>query len=174
MPVIAPNLERVERSAVRVVLFDCAGSILLLSTRDFSNAGFPRSWEIPGGGLLPAEAPCAGAAREVLEETGIRLRPEDLNGPFWRRDVIYTYRGERRLQHETIFTASIDDRAPPIDTKGREPFELQDHLTYRWWAFEELQASAALFYPRSLPSHFAALVAGQAVDEPLEVWEELD
>jgi 8-oxo-dGTP pyrophosphatase MutT (NUDIX family) len=172
--VTASNLQRIERFAVRVVLFDCTGSVLLLSSRDFSNVRFPQSWEAPGGGLLPAETQHAGAIREMFEETGIRLYPEDLNGPLWCRDVIYTYRGERRLQHETIFTARIDHRAPVIDTKGREAFELQDHLNYRWWALDELVGSAALYYPRSLPLHIGALAAGQAVDEPLEVWEELD
>jgi hypothetical protein len=34
-------IERVERFAVRVVLFDSTGSVLLLSTRDFSNDRFP-------------------------------------------------------------------------------------------------------------------------------------
>ncbi|MDB6106955.1 MAG: hydrolase [Gammaproteobacteria bacterium] len=111
-------IERVERFAVRVVLLDSTGSVLLLSTRDFSNDRFPQSWEIPGGGLLPAEVLRSGAIRELLEETGIRLDPEDLNGPLWRSDVIYTYRGERRLQHETIFTASIDQRASGHRFKG--------------------------------------------------------
>lgn len=171
---MAANTERLERFAVRIVLFDCQDSVLLLSTRDISNAAFPESWEIPGGGLAPGETPLAGAAREVLEETGIRLSPEDLNGPFWRRDVIYAYRGERRLQHETIFTVKIGHRAPRISTAGREAFELEDHLNYRWWTIKELRTSNALFYPRSLPLHIAALVAGQTVDEPLEVWNEFE
>jgi 8-oxo-dGTP pyrophosphatase MutT (NUDIX family) len=164
--------QRIERVAVRVVLFDCDGSTLLLSTRDLSNAEFPQSWEVPGGGLVPGEAPLAGAVREILEETGIRLHPGSLNGPLWRRNVIYAYRGERRLQHETIFTAKIEHRAPPIYTAGREAFELEDHLTSRWWTIDEILASAALFYPRSLPAHIAALAAGRPVDEPLEIWDE--
>jgi len=166
------NAQRIERLAVRVVMFDSEGSVLLLSTRDLSNASFPQSWEIPGGGLSPGEAALAGAIREMLEETGFRLHPGDLNGPVWRRDVIYTYRGERRLQHETIFTAKIERRAPVIYTAGREAFEREDHQTYRWWTIEELRASAALFYPRNLPLHIAALAAGGSVDEPLEVWNE--
>jgi hypothetical protein len=51
---------------------------------------------------------------------------------------------------------------------------VQDHLKHRWWAPDELGAFSALFYPQSLPLHIAALAAGQAVDEPLEVWEELN
>ena len=165
-------MRRTERLAVRVVLFDSESSVLLLSTRDLSNDNFPQSWEIPGGGLAPGEAPLAGAIREMLEETGIALHSGDLNGPLWRRDVIYTYRGEHRLQHETIFTAKIGYRAPAIHTAGREAFELEDHQNYRWWTIEEVRAAAALFYPRSLPLHIAALAAGRPVDEPLEVWDE--
>jgi 8-oxo-dGTP pyrophosphatase MutT (NUDIX family) len=167
------STQRTERFAVRVVLFDSESSVLLLSTRDLSNARFRQSWEIPGGGLAPGETPLAGAIREVLEETGLRLHPEDLIGPLWRRDVIYTYRGERRLQHEAIFTARTEQRAPVIYTAGREAFELEDHLNHRWWTAEDVTASAALFYPRSLPLHIAALAAGQNIDEPLEVWDEM-
>jgi hypothetical protein len=110
----------------------------------------------------------------MLEETGIHLHPSDLNGPLWRRDVTYTYRGERRLQHEAIFTAKIEHRAPPIHTTGREAFELEDHQNYRWWTLEEVRSSAALFYPRNLPLHIAALAAGNLIDEPLEVWDEAE
>lgn len=41
---------------------------------------FKDSWDIPGGFLQPGEHPSDGAAREVLEETGLIVRPRELLG----------------------------------------------------------------------------------------------
>jgi 8-oxo-dGTP pyrophosphatase MutT (NUDIX family) len=35
-------------------------------------------WALPGGGLLSGEEPVKGALRELKEETGIQLSPQDL------------------------------------------------------------------------------------------------
>jgi hypothetical protein len=123
---------RLERAAVRVVLVDSSGAVLMLSTRDASN----------------------------------------LSEPLWHRDVLYTYRGERRLQHESVCVARIVGTAPAIDTKGRDTVELEDHLYHRWWRIDELLASGERFYPRSLQRHIEGLLAGHRVDDPLESWDE--
>jgi len=39
-------------------------------------------WVPPGGGLELSEAPSDGVAREVLEETGIRVKAERLTGVY--------------------------------------------------------------------------------------------
>ena len=161
----------VTRCAVRVVLLDSSNSILLLSTRDASNPDFIESWEVPGGGANPNESITDTAIRELFEETGIQLTPEDISQPLWVRDVRYSYRGERRLQHESICIARIDKNAPRIDISGREPFETEDHQHYKWWTLDELKNSDAAFYPKSLPAHITSLINRIAVNEPLEVWD---
>ncbi|MFI6726640.1 NUDIX hydrolase [Streptomyces atratus] len=40
------------------------------------------TWELPGGILELTEAPEAGVAREVLEETGIRVEVDELTGVY--------------------------------------------------------------------------------------------
>ena len=35
-------------------------------------------WQLPGGGLHPGEDPAVGAAREVFEETNIKIEPQKL------------------------------------------------------------------------------------------------
>lgn len=172
MDVCTSSRDRVERRAVRVVLVDSAGSILLLSTRDATNPGFGASWELPGGGVLPGESIAEAAVREIREETGFVLSVSDISRPLWRRVVLYTYRGERRLQHESICVARIPEVAPCIDVTGREAIEREDHLLYRWWQVDELRGSDDRFYPRSLPRHIDALIAGLPVDEPFEMWDE--
>jgi 8-oxo-dGTP pyrophosphatase MutT (NUDIX family) len=50
-------------------------------------------WGLPGGWLKRAESPEAGLAREVLEETGLRVKVESLLGAdFWassQLDLLY-------------------------------------------------------------------------------------
>ncbi|MEV4216755.1 NUDIX hydrolase [Nonomuraea sp. NPDC049725] len=44
-----------------------------------------RGWEIPGGHLDPGETPVQAAARELAEETGLRLDPGLLSVFAWHR-----------------------------------------------------------------------------------------
>jgi 8-oxo-dGTP pyrophosphatase MutT (NUDIX family) len=41
-------------------------------------------WSLPGGGLHRGEEPLTGALRELAEETGLRLRRDQLAPPFTR------------------------------------------------------------------------------------------
>lgn len=168
----ARSATRIERTAVRIVLIDVAGDVLLLSTRDASNPGFGSSWELPGGGVVAQESIAEAIVRELREETGIQIPHDAVSSPLWHRDVLYTYRGERRRQHEIICVARIFERAPRVDDSGREMVEREDHLLHRWWQREALLTSTDRFYPRSLPKHLDALLAGREVEEPLESWDE--
>lgn len=159
-----------ERSAVRVVLIDGRGNILLLHTRDLHDSEFTSAWELPGGGMESGESFLEAAAREVREETGIQLGPAAISAPLWRRDVLYTYRGQRRLQHETIAVARIAAIAPAVRTTVTVDFEPEDHFEHRWWTPDEIGTARALFFPRSLPLQLPRVINGETVAEPLEVW----
>ena len=50
-------------------------------------------WFTIGGGLEPGESLAAGAVRELREETGMRLLPQHLVGPVWRRRLRFTFDG---------------------------------------------------------------------------------
>ena len=161
----------VERNAVRAVVLNGTGRLLLLHTRDLGNAAFGQSWELPGGGIEPGESPYQAVVRELQEEVGIRIDSAPLNPPTWRRDVIYTYRGERRLQHEVIFLIRLAALTIPIVTTQRVGIERVDHFESRWWAIEDIAANCDRFYPRSLPFVIERLIGGEQIDEALEVWD---
>ncbi len=62
---------------VQVTLVDPRGRVLM-QERDEHAPVWPDMWCFPGGGLDPGEEPVAGAARELAEETGVVVAPEDL------------------------------------------------------------------------------------------------
>lgn len=53
------------------VVLDDAGRLLLIRRGHAPSAGL---WSVPGGRVEPGETPAAAVEREVLEETGLRVR----------------------------------------------------------------------------------------------------
>jgi 8-oxo-dGTP pyrophosphatase MutT (NUDIX family) len=164
------ELRQVERNVVRVVVLDAANQVLLLQTRDLGNPTFGTSWELPGGGMEPGETHIGAAVRELREETGIEVEPARVGKPTWRRDVEYTYRGERRLQHELVVMVRLDEVAPDVEGSQRVDFESVDHFGHRWWAVDEIACSDQRFYPRRLPALLRSFLAGDEIAEPFEQW----
>ena len=160
----------IERTAVRLVVLDADHNVLLLHTRDLSSDNFGSAWELPGGGVEPDETFEAAARCELREETGLELEEAAVAAPTWRRDVLYTYRGERRLQHELIAVARLVASAPLISTTLRVAHEAEDHFEHRWWSQQEILESDALFFPRSLPRQLPRLLQGAEIVEACEEW----
>ena len=159
-----------ERDAVRVVLTDGGGRVLLFHvlTPDQAPDGW---WELPGGGLGPGESYLEAAIREIREETGLLLDPAQVSPPSWRRDIQVESRGKRRLQHEVVVRAHITADQPAIIDGGRTPQEVEDFVTFRWWQVPEITGSRRRFYPGRLPELLPAFLAGEAIDEPFERWD---
>jgi 8-oxo-dGTP pyrophosphatase MutT (NUDIX family) len=158
-----------ERDAVRVVLSDGGGRVLLFHvlTPDQAPDGW---WELPGGGLGPGESYLEAAIREIREETGLVLYPAQVSPPSWRRDTTWVSRGKRRLQHEVVVHARIAADQPAIIDGGRTPQEVEDFVTFRWWQVREITGSRQRFYPGRLPELLPVFLAGEAIDEPFELW----
>ncbi|WP_420566388.1 NUDIX domain-containing protein [Thalassobaculum sp.] len=59
----------VERKAVRLIVRDIEGSVLLLHARDVTDPELGHWRELPGGGIDAGETPSDAALRELREET---------------------------------------------------------------------------------------------------------
>jgi len=161
----------IERSAVRVLLQDADGCVLLLRVQDLGRPDLAPWWELPGGGVENAEWVQATAARELAEETGIMLDPTAFSPARWTRDCTYQHRGRRILQHEQIVLARVQDRAPELMTGGRTQTEVDDILGYRWWTVDDLRSSTERFFPGRVPRVLDDLLVGRQIEEPFELWD---
>jgi 8-oxo-dGTP pyrophosphatase MutT (NUDIX family) len=101
-----------------------------------------RSWSAPGGGLEPADEDIfAGVEREVLEETGLRVRSGAI-----RCISEYAIPDENFMQVSLWIECFLhDDQAPTdIHLGNNRP---DDYLTgVQWWTREAISESPGMGY----------------------------
>ena len=137
-----------EREAVRVVLVDETGRVLLIEMHDPARPDLGWYWFTPGGGREPGESDTDCAVREVLEETGLRLEPRDL-GPVVHEEVIeYGFEGTLIRQHQVFFVHTVE--AFEVDNHGWDEAEVRSQRNVRWWTTEELASTTEAVYPVNL------------------------
>jgi len=158
-----------ERSAVRVVLRDAGGRVLLFRAVLTSRSA-DAWWELPGGGLDPGETYLEAAIREIREETGLVVGPDQIGPPHWRRSATWSARGIRRLQHEVVVQATVAGDQPGITGTEQTAEELEEYTGARWWTPDAIGASTERFYPGRLPELLGTFLAGKTIDEPFERW----
>lgn len=137
----------IDRPAARVLLVDGAGRTLLFRGGDPARPG-QRWWFTPGGGLEQGETRAQGAARELFEETGLRVDPADFGEPVWHQVTEFSYDNVRYRQDQDFFLHRVTEWQ--VDTAG---FDVQERRTvdeHRWWSAEELDATDETVYPAEL------------------------
>ncbi|BFU42880.1 NUDIX hydrolase [Krasilnikovia sp. MM14-A1004] len=144
------------RPAARVLLVDAAGRILLFHGGD-PVAPDESWWFTPGGGLEPGETPARGAARELFEETGLRVDPAELGEPVWHQVIEFSYRHQWYRQDQQFYLLRVDRWQ--VDTAGFEEEERTSVDGHRWWSLAELDATDEDVYPEELPDLLRRLVS---------------
>ena len=145
----APDDELVPRRAARVLLLDGAGRILLLRGFDPARRDH-RYWFTVGGGLDDGESMLEAAAREVLEETGLRLSPADFTGPVWHESTRFPFDGRWYEQQQDFFVAHTPGPTWTADFSGHNAIERASVDTSAWWSVEELERTDEPVYPVNL------------------------
>ncbi len=131
--------------------------MLLVRVED-PNVGPRAFWVTPGGGVEAGESLRATAARELAEETGRRVEPDELVGPVAVAHGEWTYRETPLVSVDTYFFHVADRFEPAAD--GRTPLELDVLAEWRWWSVDELDATTEVIIPAGL----GALVRRLAAD----------
>jgi 8-oxo-dGTP diphosphatase len=116
----------VARLVVAAVIVDGEGRVFV-HRRGPERLLFPDCWDLPGGHVEEGESPLDALHREVLEETGWRVRRivAELGELFWTGDD-----GVHRRELDYLVEVDGDLDAPRL--------EWPDHVEFAWISFGEL------------------------------------
>ena len=154
-----------QRRAVRALLVDPAGALLLMQVTNPANgASF---WITPGGGLDPGETAVTGLCRELHEELGLVLAEERVGPHVWDREQVFSWDGRDYDQVEQFFLIETA-RSTPAHCADGDPGAMVE-CPHRWWTAAEITASADDFAPTRLGELLADLLARGAPAEPYDV-----
>lgn len=146
------------RHAARVILLDSADRLLLMRGHD-ADAPERRWWFTVGGGLDGTETSRQAAVREVREETGIELVPEELVGPVFTRSAVFDFVFEHCRQDEEIYLARVAE-GHEMTRVGWTDLENDLIEELRWFGLDELAAVQIEVFPVGLADLAATLVPG--------------
>lgn len=150
-------MQLIPRRAARVLLVDGLGRILLFRGFDPTRPGEPY-WFTAGGGLDPDEDVAAGAARELYEETGLRVTPERLGRPVWHEISEFPFDGRWYRQEQDYYLLRIESWT--VVTDGFDAIERAYIDAHRWWSVADLEATDERYYPAELPGLLRGLAVG--------------
>jgi double-stranded uracil-DNA glycosylase len=142
-------LEPLPREAVRALVVDAAGRVLLLRWwQPFTGESW---WITPGGGANPGETDEESLRRELREEIG--LGGFDLGPALFERTHVIPWNERLVGQHERFYLVRVDrhEVAPTID------LEPENVVGHRWWTLAELEATTEQIAPPELPALVRAL-----------------
>ncbi|WP_194898885.1 NUDIX hydrolase [Catenulispora pinisilvae] len=153
------------RHAARVLLMNREDRLLLFKYR--GRPGKRPGWLTPGGGIDEGETVNVAAARELREETGLIVAPEELGGLVAATGGYADFGWVTGDLREDFFFLRVD--VLDIDISGFTEYEQKTVDEHRWWSVPELESTDENIAPWGL----APLLASILRDGPPEDLVEL-
>jgi 8-oxo-dGTP pyrophosphatase MutT (NUDIX family) len=92
--------------------------------------------------------------RELFEETGLKVAPEDLGESIWQTSGRWDWSdGNFHTYTDTFFQLKVEGLN--MDASGWTDDERRDVLEFRWWKPQELLHTADLVGPHGLAEFLA-------------------
>lgn len=126
--------------AGRVLLLSDAGRVLLVGSVN-PEPGGPTVWVAPGGTAEPGETAREAASRELHEEVGLEVSPEELVGPIGVSD--------RPGRHVVYFVHPLVDGYLPT-VENPDAVERAVWVGFRWWTADDVEATRDVVWPSEL------------------------
>jgi 8-oxo-dGTP pyrophosphatase MutT (NUDIX family) len=146
-----------------VLLVGPADTLLLFQFR--ATEGL--SWITPGGGVHRGETVAAAAARELREETGISVGPDELGPVVAYSEGQWSANGRVFDAHDSFFWLRVADTT--VHTSGQEELERSLILGHRWWTAGELAATRDLVFPIGLAGLMRTLLTDGPPASPIRL-----
>jgi 8-oxo-dGTP pyrophosphatase MutT (NUDIX family) len=156
------------RVSARVLLLDGSDHLLLFrSYLDHKRPRLGHYWLTPGGGVEDGELLHHAAARELREETGLSVAPDDL-GPRIAHTSGYADLGWARGTFlDVFFLHRVTTHE--VDVSGFQELERKSTIGYRWWSLDELASSSETVYPFGLVPLLTEVLAARIPSESVEL-----
>lgn len=154
------------RRSARVLLVNDAGEILLFRTnRDHRGPRWGHCWVTPGGGVHDGEALDRAAARELYEETGLRVTASQLGEPVAHSSGYADLGWTRGVFRDDYFFHRVT--AHEVDFRGLERHERKMIHEHRWWPVAGLPGIPDPVYPFGLAPLLRDLLEGRVPGQPV-------
>ena len=145
------------RYVARVLVINDRGETYLLRGRDITLPERAPFWFTPGGKIDSGETSKQAAARELFEEIGLAVAPEDLGEIIGNEVSNYHFHGSAYTQHGVFYAYYSNDAR--LNKGDWTDIEIETIDQGKWWSIEQLKLTTEVLYPRDLAAMLANLMS---------------
>ncbi len=166
------------RNSVKVLLINEENNLLLMrqdnpgiKSQDGSYAG--AFWSLIGGKIEEGESREEAACREIYEETGLKVMPDQVSLPVWYGSVNLNMNGKlTHLYQQLVIVRLTGSSETTLENLTAEEAEFVNDL--KWFSLDEIEHTSEIIYPIILKDLLRQVVSNQYLIQNHPIWIDLD